>query len=257
MKTSIAAAASLAILAAIATSHPRAQTAPLPKAEDVIAKHIAAIGGAAAWKQVSSLSMQGTFEIPSQNLSGNLEIKSARPGSVLLRVALDGLGTIETGFNGTHGWSLNPVSGPALMTGRELQDTKDDAWFDSTLYEAGHIKSMTVVGRETFEGRDAYKLQLVLASGREQTEYFDVQDGWQIGSESRRETPMGVVPSVSVLRDYKAFGQIKQPTIIVQRALGLEQVLRLNVVVLNTVPATAFEPPAEIKALIKTAGGGR
>ncbi len=66
-------------------------------------------------------------------------------------------------------------------------------------------------------------------SGVEQTEYYDVETGLQIGSESQRETPMGVLPTKVMLREYKKFGALKQPTVLVQSTMGIEQVFRIYV----------------------------
>ena len=88
-------------------------------------------------------------------------------------------------------------------------------------------------------------------SGVEQTEYYDVETGLQIGSESQRETPMGVLPMKGMLREYQKFGGLKQPTVLVQSAMGIEQVFGSRRTSTTTLPATAFDPPPAIKALIK------
>jgi hypothetical protein len=244
--------AAVAVLA-MSPARPRANQAA-PRAEEIIARHVKAIGGTAAWKRLSSMQIRGVFEMPGQGISGDLEIAAARPASFLLRVNIGGLGRIETGFNGTYGWTIDPMAGPTLMAGRELQETKDDSWFDGALYEPDHVRSMTTVGSAEFDQRKAYKVQLILHSGREQFDYFDAETGLQIGSESRRETQMGVVPTVSVMRDYKSFGGVMQPTVIIQRPLGIEQVVRITSIEVDAVPPGTFDVPAVIKALIKAPG---
>ena len=88
-------------------------------------------------------------------------------------------------------------------------------------------------------------------SGNEQVEYFDVETGLLLGYEASRVTPMGPVPITAVMRDYKKFGALMQPTMLVQRTLGLEQIVRITAIEYNSVPATAFDAPPAIKALIK------
>jgi hypothetical protein len=143
------------------------------------------------------------------------------------------------------------MAGPALLTGRKLTELADDAWFDGPLYEPDFVKSMSVVERATFDGRPAHKLHVVLVSGSEEFQFFDVETGLRIGTEARRETQLGVVPTTSMWRDYKTFGPLLQPTTIVQRPLGIEQVVRLTSIEYDRVPDGAFDLPAEIKALIK------
>ena len=53
--------------------------APLPSGKDIVAKHLAAIGGEAAFKAVNSIHAKGTFELPAQGVKGELEILAARP----------------------------------------------------------------------------------------------------------------------------------------------------------------------------------
>ena len=61
--------------------------------------------------------------------------------------------------------------------------------------------------------------------------------------------PQGVVQSVSILRDYRKFGQLLHASTLVQRALGFEQIVTVTSCEYNVVPSVAFEPPAEVKAL--------
>jgi hypothetical protein len=83
-------------------------------------------------------------------------------------------------------------------------------------------------------------VQVTLVSGNEQTEYYDVETGLP-GSEAQRETPLGVVPTVSVLRDYKKFGSLMQATALGSRTMGIEQIVKLTSIEYNTVPANAFD----------------
>jgi len=131
-----------------------------------------------------------------------------------------------------------------------LRETADDAWFDGPLHEADRVRSMEVVGQAEFDGHQAYKLKVVLNSGTEALEYFDLTSGLELGTESSRMVPQGVVPTTNFTRNYRKIGSVMQAMTVVQRALGIEQVVTLDTVEYNTVPASAFDPPAEVKALI-------
>ena len=228
-----------------------AQEAALPTAREVVNRHITAIGGEAAYRAVKSVRVRGTFEMTAQNITGALEILSARPDKILTRVEISNVGHVETGFDGKVGWTIDPMSGPSLATGRQLSELSNDAWFDSVFHSPDRVKEMTIVGRETFAQRPAFKLHVVFVSGAEQFEYFDAENGLQIGLEGSRETPMGVLPTSTVLRDYKKFGALLQPTTLVQRAMGIEQTFHITSCEYDVVPANAFELPAQVKALIK------
>ena len=225
--------------------------AATPTAKDVIARHVAAIGGEKAFKAVKSVRARGTFSMVAQGVSGEFEMSAARPNKMLIKVNVPGIGQIESGYDGKVGWTMDPVSGPTVLKGRQLSESADDAYFDATLFGPDHVKEMAVVGTETFDGRKATKVRIVTLSGTEQMEYFDAGTGLQIGSESSRETPMGITPSTSVLRDYRKVGGLMMAHVMVQRTMGIEQTLTITGYELDVVPATAFDLPVQIKALIK------
>lgn len=244
------------VLALWAVVVPRAQEpAPasqaLPSGTEISDRHIAAIGGADAIRALKSWRATGTFELPGQGISGSLTVIAARPAMSLVQVDLPGLGLVQSGYDGKHGWTLDPVSGPALLTGLSLTQAADDALFDSILHEPASTKSLTTVEKTRYDGREAYKVKVVFTSGREQFEYFDVETGLQLGTEGSRETVMGIVPTTSFTRNYQLFGTIRQATELVQRPLGIEQLIRITAFEYDTVDPSAFTPPPAIQALIK------
>ena len=234
-----------------------AQAPALPTGREVVARHLEAMGGEAAFRAVTSMRARGTLSLTAQQIGGEVEIFSARPNRQLLRATIGGIGQIENGYDGTIGWSINPMTGATLMSGRELVELADDAVFDSPRYPASHVKDLAVVGREEFDGRQAWRMKVTFVSGNEQFELFDVETGRQIGSESRRETPLGVVPTTTFAREYKTFGALTLPTVLVQKALGFEQVVTLSSYEFNTVPPETFAVPPRIKALIKSPAQAR
>lgn len=223
----------------------------LPSGRDVIARYVEAIGGAEAIAGTTSWRARGTFELPGQGITGTLDILSARPARSRVTLEVPGVGTIESGYDGEVAWIIDPVSGPALLTGRALTQSADDAVFDAALHSPDFTPEVTTVERLEFDARPAYKLRVVYASGREQVEYYDVETGFQIGTEGSRETPLGYVPSTTYLRNYKAFGPMMQATEIVQRPLGIEQVVRIQSFDFDVVEADAFALPPQIQALVK------
>ncbi len=87
--------------------------------------------------------------------------------------------------------------------------------------------------------------------GVEDIEFYDAETALKIGSTLTRETTMGSITATQILSDYKDFGGLLLPTTMKQTAMGVEQVLKITSVEFDNVPASTFEPPAQIKALIK------
>jgi hypothetical protein len=239
----------------IAGAQPRARAggAPqdaLPAAQDVIARYIAAIGGKAAFKAVQSVHAKGRLGVPAQGIAGDFELFAARPARLLYRAVLPAIGRIESGYDGTIGWSLSPISGPELLTGRQLSEAAADAWFDGPLHEPDHVRAAETIGKVEFDGHQAYKLRVTLTSGQDEIEYFDVESGFQLGSEASRAMPQGIVPTTNITRNYRKFGALMQATTFIQRALGLEQVVTIASCEYDTVTSATFDPPAEVRALV-------
>lgn len=223
----------------------------LPKAADLLAKSAAAMGGLDAWQAVKSVRARGTFEMAAQNLSGSVEIIQARPAQVRLTVSITGIGTIENGSDGKIAWSMDPMSGPSLMQGKALADAISEAQFDSAFNGPDYVKEATTLEKTKFGDRPAYKLHVVTKFNSESTIYLDAETYLAIGMEKVSETPMGAMPTTTSAGEFKKFGAFTQPTVMVQNAMGFDQVIRLTSYEYDVVPPSAFELPPAIKALIK------
>jgi hypothetical protein len=240
--------AACVLLAQVALS---GQEPALPSAREIVARHIAAIGGEAAYRAVKSMRLRGRLEIAAQGISADFETSAARPAKLRLHVDVPGMGLTEEGYDGKVGWMIDPQMGPKLLADRELAELASDAEFDSTLQLPGYVKELTALGKAEYDGHPAYKVKVLFVSGLEQTEYFDIERGFEIGWEATRATALGVIATSSTLRDYKKFGALTQPTTIIQKALFVEQVLHVTSLDYDAVPDNAFEIPPQIKALIK------
>ncbi len=62
---------------------------------------------------------------------------------------------------------------------------------------------------------------------------------------------MGTLTMTSIEGDYKRVGKLTQAMAVTQQVMGVEQKITLSTVEYDNVAASAFEPPAAIKALIK------
>jgi hypothetical protein len=254
-----AAALAAAVLAALTVSvgaqapaAPAARTDALPPAREIIDRHLKAIGGRDAILAHSSSHATGTFAVASSGMTGTVDIYgAAKPDRTLLRITVAGLGQITSGFDGTHAWSVEPLIGPRLQEGKELEQSKFDANFYGELRDPAYFTSMTTVEKAPFEGRPCYKVRLVRKDGGEDFDYYDAATGLKAGSVNTRETPMGTVTITSTESDYRRFGKLLMPTTIKQRTMSIEQTIMIATVEYDNVAPGTFEPPAEIKALIK------
>jgi hypothetical protein len=225
--------------------------ASLPSARSIIDRHVEAIGGRKAILSHTSSHATGTMIVAGSGITGVLDIYSAKPAQSLMKINLGGIGDVVEGFDGVNGWTISPIMGPALTQGKELEQKKFDADFYSDLHEEGRYTSMKTVEKTTFDGRQCYKVSLIKKDGSEDFDFYDVETGLRAGSMGTRETQMGPTAITMVSADYKKFAGILIPTTLKQSAMGAEQVLTLTSVEFDNVPPSTFDPPAQIKALIK------
>jgi hypothetical protein len=224
--------------------------AALPDARTIVDRHIKAIGGRDAVLAHKSMHATGTLSIPSSGISGPVDIYGAAPDRVLVRTSVSGIGEIVDAYDGTHAWSINPMTGPTLKTGKELEQTKLDADFYSELRDPKKY-TMKTVEKVTFDGRDCYKVSVKRPDGSEDFDFYDVATGLRAGSINTRETQMGTMTVSNTEGGYKKFGTLTQATTLAQKVMGVDQRITLDSVEYDKVDPSVFEPPAAIKALLR------
>ena len=206
----VPAAVALLVFAQTATL-PATQDPPLPSGREILAKHVKAIGGEAPYKAVKSIRASGRFEMPAQQISGDFVMMAARPN----KQRVQGHGErhrrdrirVRRQSRLAHGSACRV---PRCSTDKELSEAADDAWFDGALYGSDFVsRSDDRRSRSPFEGQPAYKVKLVLKSEERALRVLRRRTrGLQIGSESTRATPQGLVPVTSVLRDYRKYRRV-------------------------------------------------
>ena len=135
--------------------------AALPDAREIINRHIKAIGGREAILAHKSMHATGTLAVPASGISGPMEIFGAtNPDRVLVKTTVTGIGDITEGFDGSHAWSMSPMTGPMLKVGKELTQTKLDADFYSELRDPTKYPAVKTIEKTTFDGRPCYKVSV-------------------------------------------------------------------------------------------------
>lgn len=247
MRTAFAATA--AFLMAV----PAANAQPLPSASDVIAKHVAAVGGKDAITKITSMKQTGAMEITAAGMTADLEMVIVAPNKQSMKMTLAGLGEILTGTDGNVAWSVNPMQGARVLEGKEAAQIKEQADFlAAMLFSAEKFSSMANEGIVDFAGEKAYKIKLVRKdTGTESWNYFSVASGLQIGSEATLQSEMGTMSTSSTLSEYKQFGPIKMATRSEMTTGPQKMILTIKSAEFNTVGADAVTIPAAVQPLIK------
>jgi hypothetical protein len=225
----------------------------LPKAETILDHYVEVTGGKAAYQKRTTEIQTGTFEIPAQGLKGAVTIYSAPPDKSFTSIDLGGMGTIESGTVDGVAWQNSAMTGAQVKSGEEKAQSLREATFNGTVNWRDMYPSVETKGVETVDGEECYKLVLTPKEGKPVTEYFQKKSGLAV----KRETiavsqQVGEVPVEVALSDYKDFGGVLTPTKITQKAMGLEFTITVSSIKVNeAIPADKFDPPADVKALLK------
>jgi len=105
--------------------------------DELIEKHIAALGGREALEKVKSMVMTGSFELPAMGASGTINVYAKAPNKRVAVINVDGFGEIYQGFDGERGFSVSPM-GSVDASGQMLEDMKRD----SILHAALHFRQI-------------------------------------------------------------------------------------------------------------------
>jgi outer membrane lipoprotein-sorting protein len=156
----------------------RAQTA-----DEIVNKHLAAVGGREALSKITTRRATGTVALSSAmgDLRGTIEIIQKTPNKThtLLQIDLSAMGApplrIEQFFDGSSGFVMNSMQGDAEMPARQAENARNNA-FPSMLmsYKEKGI-ALEVLPKSTINGHDAIGLKATPKGGSPIRVYFDAQ----------------------------------------------------------------------------------
>lgn len=157
-------------------------------ADEIIEKHIAAIGGRAALGKITSRTITGTITVstPAGEFSGPIEVYNQAPNKArtLIKLDLTGVGvgqmTIDQRFDGTSGYVIDTLQGNRDITGDQLESMRA-AYFPTPLLnykENGMTVELT--GKEKVGDREAHVVILKSKTGPPIRLFFDTTTFSQI-----------------------------------------------------------------------------
>jgi len=151
-------------------------TASAQSAGDLVAKNLSARGGAEKLAAIESIRFTGKLTFPGDFQLAYQEVRVRKNGAVRYDSTIQGL-TLVQAYDGKVGWKINPFQGrrdAERMSADEAGALADDGLIDGALLAAkSGGRSVTYLGREDFDGTDAYKLRVTEPGGAEYVYYLD------------------------------------------------------------------------------------
>lgn len=159
----------IAIVATLVSVFTFAQTA-----EEIVTKHVDAIGGTAPWKKINSIYYEGKLTV--QGAEVNVTLTALNGKGVRQNLTIMGM----TGYQiitPAAGWNFMPFQGqttPEAMTADELKVSSDDLDVQGKLVDyksKGH--TIEYLGKDDVEGTECFKLKITTKAGNVETVFID------------------------------------------------------------------------------------
>lgn len=236
-----------------APTAPAAPAANLPKAEDLLAKELAARGGKEAHDAIKHMTSTSTMEFVGVGVKATSVSQLSENGKFLMTVTIAKGTDVVTGYDGTVGWSIDPTMGPRLLEGKELEQLQMDASFARQSSIASQFEKASVVGEAEWNKRPAYEVALT-SKDRTATIYIDKESSLITGMKMTAETVRGSTPVTTTVLEFQEFegpkGKVKMPTKTEMKVMGIVNLVTVEKVTFDPIDAKVFELPAAIKALV-------
>ena len=169
------------ILAALTVC--RAGIAYPQTADDIVEKHLAAMGGRAALEKITSRVTTGTISAstPGGDLSGTVEVYNKAPNKSRTLTKIDasqfGIGQVvqDQRFNGTSGYAIDTLNGNREITGDQLEVARANTFPSPLLKYKDAAITLELLGREKVGDRDAYVLRFTPKTGPSARMFIDAE----------------------------------------------------------------------------------
>jgi len=203
---------------------------PAQTVDEVIARNIQARGGLDKLKAVKSIKMSQTLK--AGGFQAAVHVEGKRPDKVREEFSLQGLTQLQV-YDGKIGWQVNPFGGrrdPELLSADDMKALQVDADIDGPLVDyaqKGH--KVELVGHDSVEGTDCYKIKLTMKNGDVRTYYLDADSLLELKIETQTTIRGAVQESEIYFGDYEKVEGLYFPFTIEQGQKGDPNRVKLTV----------------------------
>ncbi len=188
--------------------------AKAPTADEIVAHHVEARGGAAKLHAITVLHRSGRLVLPGMNIELGLSEWKTRAGAYRQDAMLQGMTAIQA-YDGHEAWQVQPFNGrkdPSRMSEDEARALSLGADLDFPFVDArakGHV--LEYLGLEDIDGTPAHALRVRLKGGDDATYWID-PDTWMVIRVLERHTIRGAEDTTETdLGEYQQVGGVWVP----------------------------------------------
>ncbi len=223
--------------------------AAAPSADEIIARNVAARGGADKLRALAVLKRSGRLVVPGMRMELKVVEWQTAAGDYRQDLTLQGLTAVQA-YDGHDAWQVQPFEGrkdPARMSADEAKGFALAADIEGPFvrYQAkGH--SVEYLGTEDVDGTPAHAIRVHLKWGDEATYWID-PDTWMVIRELDRQTIRGAEQLVETdYGEYEKVAGVYVPMTEEQGPKGSDPARRQKYVY-DTAEANVPVPPGEFE----------
>lgn len=220
-----------------------------PRAAEVLDAFVAATGGAAAYRALTTRVIHATLTLGGP---GGVEIALttylARPVESLTIESSDYMGEARFGSHQGLAWESTLFYGPRRLDPARRALLLRSVGLDGPAGWRSRVRRADALGIEPVDGRPAHHVRVETDSGFVEEQWYDCQSALQVKAATRLPPSLGNAPAETYPSDYRPTGGILLPYRQRTFVLGQERRLAIDSVEHDVELADdLFEPPAELR----------
>lgn len=172
--------------------------------DEIIAKHIEAIGGKDNWAKIKSLRTEGTIKAQGAEIkiiSTQIDKKASRTDIALM--GMNGYNILTT----TEGWQFMPFQGqtkPEPMTADDVKTGQDELDIQDEFITYKQLgKKIENLGKDDVDGTECFKIKMIDKDGKETTYYLDPSNYFVIKETAKIKANGKEMENSSTYSNYK------------------------------------------------------
>lgn len=218
--------------------------------DEIVAKHVTAMGGAEKWKALKGLEMKSKFSVQGMEIESKTVILAGKS----LRTDVSVMGQeIINAIDGETGWSVRPTmmggtGEPEDMPIAMVKESRKQVDLGGSLLnykEKG--ATLELIGKEVLDGADAYNLKLTEKNGDVTNIYLSAITYYTLKSAGKRQVQGQEVNAEVTYSNFKQIEGLTFPfTMETPSPMGGTMTIETESVKLNpTIDESIFKKPAK------------
>jgi outer membrane lipoprotein-sorting protein len=192
-------------------------------ADEIIEKHLQAMGGKEKLKAVQSERITGKMMM-GQGMEAPFTMEMARPNKMRMEFTIQGMTGVQA-FDGKTAWAVMPFMGktePEAMPDEETKRMEEQADIDGLLMDYKEKgRQVEYAGKEDLEGTPVHKLKVTQKNGDVVFVYIDAEQFLQLKQAGKTKIRGQEVESEITFGDFKTVEGLVFPHSIEQKAAGM------------------------------------